>query len=119
MLDLGMKMMTKRTLKQSFSPVSIAQLAQLTENEVIGVQAGIMDPFVINCCPRAHALLLDCRDLSHESYPWPNHWPLLLVDCRWLPMAALTRQRVAAPWPLRGQPYWNAQHVRDATFPGQ
>ncbi len=69
-----------RTLKQSFSPVSIAQLAQLTENEVIGVQAGIMDPFVINCCPRAHALLLDCRDLSHESYPWPNHWPLLLVD---------------------------------------
>ena len=68
------------SLQQSVSPVAIARLVQRIENEVIGVQAGIMDPFVINCCPRAHALLLDCHDLTHDSYPWPDHWPLLLID---------------------------------------
>jgi galactokinase len=48
----------------------MALLAQQSEHDFAGTPCGIMDPFTA-CFGRArHALLVDCRDLSHECVPF-------------------------------------------------
>ncbi len=50
-------------------PVATAKLARRVENEFVGVQCGIMDQFVAVMAKKDHALLIDCRDLSHRHIP--------------------------------------------------
>lgn len=47
----------------------LAQLCQVAENEFVGVQCGIMDPFVSLAARAGHALFLDCRTLAFEQVP--------------------------------------------------
>ncbi len=47
----------------------LARLCQKAENEFVGVQCGIMDPFVSLAARAGHALFLDCRSLAHEHIP--------------------------------------------------
>jgi UDPglucose--hexose-1-phosphate uridylyltransferase len=49
----------------------LARLCQQAENEFVGVQCGIMDPFVSLAARAGHALFLDCRSLEHEHIPLP------------------------------------------------
>ncbi|MCL6549155.1 MAG: galactokinase [Alicyclobacillus sp.] len=51
------------------SLVRLAQLAQRSENEFVGVQCGIMDQFAVAMGVRDHALLLDCGSLQHRPVP--------------------------------------------------
>ncbi len=55
----------------SRSREDVARLCQRAENDFVGTQCGIMDPF-ISCFGRAgHALLLDCRSLETSWVPIP------------------------------------------------
>ena len=47
----------------------LAILCRRAENEFVGVQCGIMDPFTVANARDGHALLLDCRDLSFRHIP--------------------------------------------------
>jgi galactokinase len=49
-----------------WNQLEVARLCQRAENEHTGTRCGIMDQFV-SCFGRAnHAVMLDCRDLSHQ-----------------------------------------------------
>jgi galactokinase len=47
----------------------LAQLCQAAENEFVGVQCGIMDPFTSLLARSGHALFLDCRSLAFQQVP--------------------------------------------------
>jgi UDPglucose--hexose-1-phosphate uridylyltransferase len=47
----------------------LARTCQQAENEFVGVQCGIMDPFVSLAARAGHALFLDCRSLECEHIP--------------------------------------------------
>lgn len=49
-----------------------AQVAQWSENEYLGVRVGIMDQYASRNGKEDHALLLDCRSLTHELVPLPQ-----------------------------------------------
>ena len=57
----------------------IAKICQFSENNYVGAQSGIMDPFASCCGVENHALLLDCRSLDYEPLPLPSE--VLLVIC--------------------------------------
>ncbi|MBP2241783.1 galactokinase [Cytobacillus eiseniae] len=49
--------------------IPLIQLCQKVENQYIGVNSGIMDPFVIGMGKKDHALLLNCQTLEYEYVP--------------------------------------------------
>ncbi len=53
----------------AMSMPDLALLGQRAENEFVGVNCGIMDQFVSANAVEAHALFLDCRDLSFDHVP--------------------------------------------------
>ncbi len=57
----------------------IAKICQFSENNFVGAQSGIMDPFTSCCGVDNHALLIDCRSLDYEALPLPSE--VLLVIC--------------------------------------
>ena len=59
--------------------VEMAKLCQRAENRFVGVNCGIMDQFISTLGRRAHALLIDCRDLSYEYVPLPAEEVSLVV----------------------------------------
>ena len=60
----------------------LALLAQRAENVFVGVQCGIMDQFTSANARAGHALLLDCRDLSHRHIPVPPEVAIVVCDSR-------------------------------------
>lgn len=56
----------------SVPPEEAARLAQKAENDVVGVQCGIMDQFASRLGRRDAALLLDCRSLAYELVPFTD-----------------------------------------------
>lgn len=58
----------------------LAQRCQRAENEFVGVQCGIMDQMIALLGKARHALLLDCRDLSHQLVPLPNGIVFIVAD---------------------------------------
>jgi len=57
----------------------IAKICQFSENNFVGTQSGIMDPFASCCGVAGHALLLDCRSLEYEALPLPEG--VVIVIC--------------------------------------
>ena len=57
-----------------------AQLGQRAENEYLGVGSGLMDQLASVNGRSNHAVLLDCRHLTHEWVPLPEKTAVLLVD---------------------------------------
>lgn len=59
----------------------IAKLAQRAENQYVGVNCGIMDQFASVFSEKNHALKLDCRNLTFETYSLDlEGYQLVLVD---------------------------------------
>lgn len=50
-------------------PSQLALTAQISENEFMGVQCGIMDQFTVAMGKKDHAILLRCSDLKYEYVP--------------------------------------------------
>jgi galactokinase len=60
--------------------VALALAAQRAENDFVGMRCGIMDQF-ISCLGQVnHALLIDCRDLSHRPVSLPADAALVIAD---------------------------------------
>ncbi|MEJ2557291.1 MAG: galactokinase [Anaerolineae bacterium] len=60
--------------------IALALAAQRAENDFVGMRCGIMDQF-ISCLGQVnHALLIDCRDLSHRPVPLPPDAALIIAD---------------------------------------
>lgn len=52
------------------TPKEMALIAQKSEHEFAGTPCGIMDQFASCFGREGHAMLIDCRDLSHEYVPF-------------------------------------------------
>ncbi len=60
--------------------VALALATQRAENDFVGMRCGIMDQF-ISCLGQVnHALLIDCRDLSHRPVSLPADAALVIAD---------------------------------------
>lgn len=63
--------------------LAIAKIAQYAEHQFAGVMCGLMDQYASLFGVRGAALLLDCRELSHEVIPLHlKEYQLLLIDSR-------------------------------------
>ncbi|MEO6830051.1 MAG: galactokinase [Acidobacteriaceae bacterium] len=58
----------------------IAKVCQYSENNFVGAQSGIMDPFASCCGVAGHALLLDCRSLEYEALPLPEGVAIIICN---------------------------------------
>jgi galactokinase len=65
----------------NLSPVRIAQLGQMVENDFVGARVGIMDQMVTSLGTDGEALFIDTRDLSYQPIPLPlDDIELLVID---------------------------------------
>lgn len=72
-----------RALRDAVRPdlddVTIAKLAQASENEVVGVPSGIMDQMAASLGREGEALFIDCRTLDAERVALPEGLELVVV----------------------------------------
>ncbi|MEO3858600.1 galactokinase [Acrocarpospora sp. B8E8] len=63
------------------SPLALARISQLAENDFAGMPCGIMDQATSALAKEGHALLLDCRSLASRHIPFdlPAHGLRLLI----------------------------------------
>lgn len=59
---------------------SVALLCQRTENEVLGVQSGIMDQLTALFGVASNVLLIDCRTLQINPVSFPSDAAILILD---------------------------------------
>ncbi len=99
----------------------IAKICQYSENNFVGAQSGIMDPFTSCCGVENHALLIDCRSLDYEALPLPSE--VLLVICNSMVKHSLAgggeynqrRAEVQAGVKILQQHYPEIKTLRDVT----
>lgn len=72
-----------RALREAFGldldDVTIAKLAQRSENEVVGASSGIMDQMAASLGREGEALFIDCRSLDVQRIPLPPAMELVVV----------------------------------------
>ena len=73
---------------QTPDPVEIAKLGQWVENEVIGIQSGIMDQLISAVATAGTATLIDCRSLETTPVTLPGDAMVVIMD-------TMTRRRLA------------------------
>lgn len=64
-------------------PVRKALLCQRAENQFVGVNCGILDQYTSCLGKGGCALLLDCRDLSHQSVELPDAIRVVICDTKY------------------------------------
>jgi galactokinase len=64
----------------NLSGIERARFGQRVENAYLGLQSGVMDQFASLHGAADHALLLDCRDLSHSLVALPADSTLVIAD---------------------------------------
>jgi galactokinase len=63
-----------------WSPIEMALLGHRVEREWVGIQGGVMDQFTAVMGRQGHALLLDCRALTHSAVPIPDETVVVVMD---------------------------------------
>ncbi len=66
-LNVAVATMWTASSEVDLSGLVLARVCQQAENEYVGVNCGIMDPFISCLAQRGAALLIDCRSLDYES----------------------------------------------------
>jgi len=79
-LELGVVVALLALAGQSLEPAELARLGRRVENEIVGVQSGIMDQLAVAGGVDRHALLIDCRSLAVEPIPNPAEARIVVVD---------------------------------------
>jgi galactokinase len=79
-LELGVSVALTALVGLDIDRPALARLCQRVENEVIGVQSGIMDQLAVACGVLDHALMIDCRSTDIELVPIPPTVRLIIVD---------------------------------------
>ncbi len=68
-LEVAAVVFLQKLFNLGLEDLDLVRLAQQAENEFVGVQCGIMDPFASYMGGKGHALFLDCRSLEHDWVP--------------------------------------------------
>ena len=63
-------------------PVKIALLCQRAENEFVGMNCGVLDQYTSVLGHAGHPLLLDCRNLTHQTVSIPDDLQVVICDAR-------------------------------------
>ncbi|MDW3178509.1 MAG: galactokinase [Acidimicrobiia bacterium] len=61
-------------------PVVIARLGQRVENEIVGIQSGIMDQLISAIATKGAATMIDCRSLDTQAVLLPEHASVVIMD---------------------------------------
>ena len=80
-LTCGILFALNKVFDFQISTLQLIQMARATENEFIGLQCGIMDQFASMMGKSDEVILLDCRSLDYNYFPF--HFPemeLILLD---------------------------------------
>ncbi len=65
----------------NIEPLTLVKLSQKAENEFVGVKCGIMDQYINIFGKADNALLIDCRSLDYDYYPFSNqNVSIVLLD---------------------------------------
>ena len=119
-LELGVAVALMTLAGWPIEPTALARLGQRAENEIVGVQSGIMDQLAVACGVAGHALLIDCRTFATEPVPLPPEVRMLVLDStvpRTLAGSAYNQRRSECESALhklqRAQP--NLQALRDVS----
>lgn len=82
-LCCGFAFAVSELMQLAFDRLQLARIAQHAEHRFAGVQCGIMDQYASLFGRGGHAMLLDCRALTHLDVPWnPADCQLVLVDSK-------------------------------------
>lgn len=68
-ISIVTSLLLKDLFKLDINRIQMAKYSQLTENEYIGVNCGIMDQFIIAMGKKNHAIILDTNTLEYEYAP--------------------------------------------------
>lgn len=79
-LEMGVAVALLGLAGASLDDRALARLGQRVENEIIGLQSGIMDQITILRGVPDHALLIDCRTLDVTPVPLPTDVRVLVCD---------------------------------------
>lgn len=77
-LEGGMATCWNTLLEAGLDGTQLAQLAQRSSHQFVGIPCGIMDQFASLNGVKDHAILLDCRDLSYRKIP------VAVEGCEWV-----------------------------------
>src|SRR5205823_4131413 len=91
---------------------ALARLGQRVENEIVGVQSGIMDQLAVACGVAGHALLIDCRSLAAEPVALPTDVRILVLD------SAVPRKLAESAYNQRRSECESALRALQAVEPG-
>jgi galactokinase len=69
-LEAGLAFALNRLFELHADNLTLVKLAQLAENEFVGVQCGIMDQFINIFGVDQKVLQIDCRSLEYKYYPF-------------------------------------------------
>lgn len=68
---------------EAINKKEIALIAQKAEREFAGVNCGIMDQYASACGRKNHAILLDCKNVSSEFFPFDlGEYSLVITNCK-------------------------------------
>ncbi|HET7010863.1 MAG TPA: galactokinase [Anaerolineales bacterium] len=92
--------------------VTLARVCQQAENEYVGVQCGLMDPFTALHAVEDHALLIDCRSLESRAVSLPPNLALVIAD------SGVRHELGASAYNLRRQECAEAAQLLSRRLPG-
>lgn len=64
----------------TLTPSALARMGQRVENEIIGINSGIMDQLACAGSAAGHASLIDCRSLEVQPAPLPQGSAVVVMD---------------------------------------
>ncbi len=64
----------------NFDPIRMAKIAQMAENQWVGMNCGIMDQLISAVGQAGHAIRIDCADLSLQACPLPSGVQVVTLD---------------------------------------
>lgn len=110
-LVVGFGALLARLQGLTLSPRELAVLGRDAEHWY-GTTGGIMDQFVISHAVADRAVLLDCRQLSHENVPLPSEVSVVIAN------SGTRHNQIASPFARRRQQAEAGLQLLQARLPG-
>ena len=78
-IEVSMAVLLTRLFEFQVPPIDLARLCRKAENEYVGVSCGLLDQVSSIFGKKDHAIFLDCRAETVETFPFPPGIGLLVV----------------------------------------
>jgi galactokinase len=78
-IEVSMAVLLTRLFEFELPPIDLARLCRKAENEYVGVSCGLLDQVSSIFGRKDHAIFLDCRAETVETFPFPPDIGLLIV----------------------------------------